>query len=427
MRSFTDQTGVPLIEAQVGCEGGKVVLVSLRQREYRTLDRPADGGAGGLWQVPVCISMRGAGREKDVQPQTYCTVLGEREKNLPVEGGRIDCPKVVYANTGEAGYYRVRMGSRELAAVVPRIGQLPESERFGVVSNAWAAVRAGQLPATAFLDLLAGLKNEPSRLVWTEMLEALRAIDRTFVTDETRPDFARFVRALCAPAVRRLGWRAAETQSDDERFLREAILNAAGDLGQDGPTLAEAARRARAWLDAPSEADPDLARIALPLAAKRGDAALFERMLGVVTHPPTPESRVLAASSLADFEDPAVIERTLGLVLDGTIKAQDLRYLFPAIGLRPAGREVVHAWIEQHFDELTRIFPSFLLGRIVRAVPALCDATRIHAAEAFLRPRVARLEGVEKDLRQSVEEGLRCAALAQSGRAEVSRRLHRGL
>ena len=37
------------------------------------------------------------------------------------------------------------------------------------------------------------------------------------------------------------------------------------------------------------------------------------------------------------------------------------------------------------------------------------------------------LEGVEKDLRQSVEEGLRCAALAGAGRADAGRWLGRGL
>jgi hypothetical protein len=97
------------------------------------------------------------------------------------------------------------------------------------------------------------------------------------------------------------------------------------------------------------------------------------------------------------------------------------------MGLRPAARDLVPAWIEKHFDVLARTFPSFLIGRLVRALPAVCDGTRVRAADELLRPRAAQLEGVEKDLRQSVEEGLRCAALAEAGRAEAARRLHRGL
>jgi len=416
MRSFTDQTGFPIIDARVACEKGKSPVVTLRQREYRTLERPAPEG-GATWHVPVCVSV---GANKPGAAEKACTVLTEREGTLELAAGAA-CPAFVYANAGEAGYYRVAMGPAELKALVPFIGRLPERERFGVISNAWAAVRAGQLSVAAFVELCLRFQNDGSRLVWTEMLEALRSIDRSLVTNDARPAFARFVRALCGLAARRLGWRAGETQSDDERFMREAILITLGDLGQDDATLAEAGRRAREWLDAPAAGNADLARIALPLAAKRGDAALFDRLRGVVLRPPTPEVRVLALAGLAGFDDPALIERTLGLVLDGTIKAQDLRYLFPWIGLRPAGRDVVSAWIERHFDELARLFPAFIIGRLVRPVSALCDAPRVRAAEAFFKPRAAKLEGVEKDLRQSVEEGLRCAALADAQRDAASR------
>ena len=71
---------------------------------------------------------------------------------------------------------------------------LPERERFGVVSNAIAAVRSGDLPASALLALLAKLPKEQSRLVWSEVIDALWSIDRALVSDAARPAFARFVR-----------------------------------------------------------------------------------------------------------------------------------------------------------------------------------------------------------------------------------------
>jgi alanyl aminopeptidase len=414
MRSFTDQIGVPIVDAKVDC-AGKTPVVHLHQQEYRTLERPA--GSAALWHIPVCVV---TSRERAGPLVRQCTVLTDRDAAMALDasGG---CPRLVYANAGETGYYRVRIGAAELAALGAGVTRLPERERFGIVSNAWAAVGSGQLPVTAFLELLVHLENDRSRLVWTEMLAALNAIDHALITDADRPAFARFLRALCGPTARRLGWRSAETQSDDERFLREAILVALGDLGDDPGTLGEAGRRARVWLAAPSPDGMDLARIAVPLAAKHGDAALFDRLLGVVKHPPTPEIRVLAVNALGRFDDRAMIERTLALVLDGTIKTQDLRYLFPSIGLRRAARDVVHPWLERHFDELARLFPSFIAWRLVRMVPALCDADSVHAAEAFLRPRAAKLEGLETNLRQSVEEGLRCAALAGAARTDATR------
>ena len=165
MRSFTDQTVVPLIEARVRCAPGAAPAVSLRQREYLTLDRAGAGDAGKLWRVPVCVGEDGGGRTRTLIK--HCTVLGDREGVLALDAGAA-CPKLVYANAGEAGYYRVAMGPTELAAISAALAWLPEQERFGVVSNAWAAVLAGALPPTAFLDLCLRLQNDPSRLVWVE-------------------------------------------------------------------------------------------------------------------------------------------------------------------------------------------------------------------------------------------------------------------
>ena len=407
MRSFTDQIGVPMVEARVVCAPGKAPAVHLRQQEY-TMQHHEEESAT-LWRIPVCVHVAG----KPGGPLTkQCTVLTEREATLPLDGGAA-CPTFVYANADEAGYYRVAITRDDLLALFPAIGRLPERERFGVVSNTWAAVRAGKLQPWMFVELCLRLANDRSRLVWTEMLDALRLFDRALVTDEARPAFARMVRKLCGPAARRLGWRVSETEPDDDRFSREAILFALGDLGEDGPTLAEAQRRARAWLESPATENTDLARIALPLAAKRGDTALFDRLRAVVDKPPTPEARVLAVGALSAFDDPALIERTLGLVLDGTIKMQDFRYLSPLFAQRRAGRDVVYAWVQRNFDELARRFPSFVMSRVVRVVSLLCNPGRVDAAQAFLDPRVAKLEGVEKDLRQSLEEGRRCAALAE--------------
>jgi hypothetical protein len=90
------------------------------------------------------------------------------------------------------------------------------------------------------------------------------------------------------------------------------------------------------------------------------------------------------------------------------------------LGARRATRDATYAWIEKHFDELKKAVPSALLGRFVRIVSSMCDAGRVRAAAAFFRSRLEKVEGTEKDMRQSLEEGLRCAALAEKERAVTS-------
>jgi alanyl aminopeptidase len=424
MNSFTDQTGAPALASSLTCGPAGASLV-LSQREYLTLERERarQEVSPKLWQIPVCVFHQTG------------TVTGTRCGLLAAQAGQFDlggaeptrCPGLVYPNAGEAGYYRVRLGHRELGELRPVLaaGRLPEPERFGVVSNAWAAVWSGDLPASDALDLFRGFGAEESRLVWGPIMDALYAADRALVTDAARPAFARFVRALLGPAARRLGFAVGARDSDETKLLREAVLGTLGGLGDDGWALDEAARTARAWLADQQAVSADLARIALPLAAKHGDGALFDRLVGVLRAARTPEIRLLALSGLTSFDDPKLVARTLGLTLDGTIKTQDLRYVLPGIGMRRATRDVVYAWIQQHFDDLARVFPKFLIGRITRVTAALCDRTRVRDAEAFFRPRVASIEGTEKDMRQAVEEGLRCAALADKERAPTSEWLAR--
>jgi cytosol alanyl aminopeptidase len=415
MESFTTQTGLPVIDATLYCSPGRRPAVRVAQSEYRTLERK--GYSDKSWIVPVCLTY-----PSGAKLGRQCALLDRHVTRVDLEGAS-GCPAFVYANAGEEGYYRVQLGEQALAPLARALGRLPERERFGVVSNAFAAVRSGDLPAPAFLELLSKLGGEKSRVVWSEIVDALRAIDRALITDAARPAFARFVRELGGPTARRLGWRDTPKESDDDHFMRESVLDTLGELGEDDATLAEAGRLARKWLAAPAAAggvSSDLARIALPLAAKRGDSDLWQQMFAVFKAPATPEIRLLALAGLTGFEDRALVERTLALLLDGTIKPHDIRYVFPGIGLQRATRDVAQAWLQAHFDQMTAKLPSSGIGRLIRAGAGLCDAERVRTFDAFMTARMTKLEGVDKELRQTVEEAMRCVALAEAQREATS-------
>jgi len=88
--------------------------------------------------------------------------------------------------------------------------------------------------------------------------------------------------------------------------------------------------------------------------------------------------------------------------------------------MRRASRDVALAWIEAHFDELVARLPSAVLGRVIASVGGVCDAARARAQETFFAAHTADVEGVAKDLRQSVEAALRCAALGDAQREATS-------
>jgi len=86
---------------------------------------------------------------------------------------------------------------------------------------------------------------------------------------------------------------------------------------------------------------------------------------------------------------------------------------------RRATVEVAFAWAQRHFDEITKASPHFGPLVLARVPVSLSNAERVRAVEAFLRPHLEKLGGAS-DLKENVDVGLRCAALADKERSSTA-------
>jgi alanyl aminopeptidase len=418
METFTDQSGVPFVSAELTCPKGAAPSLRLRQREYLTLDRTSSNAK--LWKVPVCAAYEAGGKMRSA-----CKVLGSAEDvmELPASGGPAACPSFVYANQDEAGYYRLALARSDLDRLtsLTALAKLGEPERFGIVSNAAAEVWSGDLAASAFLGMLPRFKKETSLLVWQMIFDALRDAHEALISDAGRPAFAKLVRDLVGPTARRLGWTSRPNESEDERLLRASALRVLGRLGDDPDTIARSQRVAEAWLADPSSTDTDVGVSAMIIAAKRGDSAFFDRLVASLKTTQSPDSRRMVLHGLASFDDPALVRRALDLMLDGTIKQQDLHYYLHKLATRRAIVDVVATWLQSKLDDFAKVAPQFVLSDVPEVAATLCNAERTHAFESFVGPRLKSVEGIEQNLKKSVEEGLRCSALAEKERSATEK------
>ena len=416
VESFVGQSGVPVVSAELECPsstgadprgGSAVPFLRLRQEEYRNLDRQEPSKK--QWRIPVCVRYD-AGNEL----ATQCTLLEGAEGRIdlvPLRDRAPGCPSFFYPNAGEVGYYRFRVTREDVDKLATRgLGRLAESERLGLLGNAWAAVWSGHLSASSYFELLRSYKNESSSVLFGHIFSSLKEASNAVITTASRPAFARLVREILEPAVRRLGWKAKKGEPEDAKITRADVLFGLGTLGRDQAVLAEGKRLAEIWLADPVKADPESAGLALVLAAKQGDAATFDRLVAVLKRPATPDVHRLARSALLAFDTAPLVARTLDLTLDGTLKAQDTRDVLFALLRRRETVEAAHAWVEKHFDALVKASPNVPWALAITPMN-MCNAERIRAVEVFLRPRLEKL-GRGADLQKSVEAGLRCAALA---------------
>jgi alanyl aminopeptidase len=347
------------------------------------------------------------------------------------------CPTWVHPNADQAGYYY----SKPPADLFPTLAALPlgtltARERVGLLSDAWALVESGELDAPRFIELCKNFQHDPEPAVWEQIATALRTLNEDVVSDRDKPALADAVRRLLAPEAIELGspgagpgggWDARPKDGDAERMRRRLVLSTLGSVGRDPAVLAKARVLADKWLTSPAAVDGDRAAIALPLAARDGDAKLFDRVKAHLSADATPAERVIAVSALGAFTSEPLVRRALELVLDGTVRIQDQVYVFASLFGRSETREIAFGVVAEHLDAFLARVPPFARRRIVPLIASTCTAEGVERARALFTPRLASLEGADRGFAQALEEGGRCAALRAGQGPKLSAWLGRPL
>jgi puromycin-sensitive aminopeptidase len=117
------------------------------------------------------------------------------------------------------------------------------------------------------------------------------------------------------------------------------------------------------------------------LVARRGGEQESTTFLNRMRQPETPQEEVRYLMALAEVPHPALVRRTLELALT-EVRTQNAPFVISgALANRVAGGE---AWqfVEDHWDELRKRFPSKLIPRMLEGITALVDpdvATEVHA------------------------------------------------
>lgn len=158
MHAFLDQTGIPVVRAEVRCAPGKAHVVFEQTN------------AAHQWTVPVCWKADGAA--------ATCTVLDTPRREIETPPGAA-CPAWIYPNAGGSGYYRSEWTAAGLNGLAARgLEQLSPAERLTLAYDLRAAQKAGRMDAKAVEPLLAKLAADPDAEVSRAAREGVPAIRR---------------------------------------------------------------------------------------------------------------------------------------------------------------------------------------------------------------------------------------------------------
>jgi len=412
--SFINQPGAPLLEVSVSCVNNRSQIDISQQRFF--LD-PAlmQTRSAERWQIPVCIKTGSPGAGG-------CDLIADNKQTLSLGNS---CVPWAFANAGAQGYYRTAYSPDTLRALAPRIQEaLTPPERLSLAGDEWALVRAGRHSAADFLTLATGYATEHTEGVLSIVVDRFEYIDQYLTTPDSRPRLQRFVRDLFTPLFREIGFTSTAVDSDERRSLRARLIHTLGVYGAD-PQVAADARAAldRALGRGPS-LDPTLARAIIDVAAKHGDAALFDAIFASAERSTSGDEKYRYLYALAQFTDPALVDRALAYALTPKLRSQDTASYLARFLYEEAARARAWTFIKEHWTELEPKVAIFGGDTTVTsALGNFCDAsTRDDIASFFARhplPSAARTLG------QTMERINNCISLRSTQTPKVAEFLAR--
>ena len=348
MEGLIAQPGVPIINF-ADPAGAKVAVT---QKRF-FLSPSIQTGAGQRWTLPVCF--RSTGGRQD------CSVLTTEATSLNVPQG-----KLFFANAGGKGYYRTSYTPSAYNAILSNIeSALTPSERISFIGDEWAQVRANKSPIGKYLDLVAALKDDPNADVISSALDGYAAAySRIAASPQEKAALQAWLRSTFEPVYARLG-PPSDSDSPNLRQLRSTLFAALGNA-KDPAILAQAREIANKYIANPASVDGTFAQTALAVAARNGDAELFDKLQKVYETSIDPEIQIGALRLLAMFEDPELVNRSLEYAISNKVRNQDAAVQL-AIPLEiDESREQAWKYIQAHWEkvqaQLTTNSGSILIG-----------------------------------------------------------------
>ncbi|MGO8969243.1 MAG: M1 family metallopeptidase [Myxococcaceae bacterium] len=366
------QPGYPVVS--VSLTGNRLSLA-----QARFFSDPSASG-DERWPVPLVLRWEDATGEHETR-----TLLRDwtHTTELDVSGS----VQWLCANAGSTGFYRVAYDGPALLALRNHLGALAPSERIGLLADQWALVRAGRGRIADFLDVALGFADERDDAVLDELVGKLGYVEARLVDAADAPRFRRVVEGLFGPAFARMGWEPGPEESDLDRLRRASLLRAVGGLARSPGVLAEASARVARMLEHGSDAlEANLLDGAVGIAARAGDASLFEKLKAAFPGEPDPATKRRYLMALTAFEDASLAGKARGLLLDGGVPMQDVAgYVHGLLANREAREASWQLLQERWTDVLARTGGApMLVRRVVEALGNLHTRAHLEEVRAFL-------------------------------------------
>jgi aminopeptidase N len=381
MVGWTEQPGFPLIKITTQCVNGNRVI-SLEQVPF-VLAQGSETPT--LWSVPVGI--RSAASSNEVK----YAVLDKLTNNFDLAG----CSGFIQANAGNTGYFRVLYEPALFNDLQKDVEKLPEGDRLSLVTDTWAFVETGNLPATSYFDLLEHLRGDHSFAVWQnilgegEIIGALRLIDRLEQGRPGREAYQKYICSLFDAKFREVGWNEKAGENAETRGYRAMLIETLGFFG-DRDVIDESFKRFEEYRASPSSLAPDLRSAVVAIVGRYSSQTVNQELLSMADAPPSLEEKRIYLRALGAALDPELARETLPYLLSDKVTPDEaslaLEY-FAAEGEHP---DIAWSFAVAHLKEMQERFGLIRQSRVLSSIATgFTDNQRADEVLAFAQANLA--------------------------------------
>lgn len=391
--SWIRQSGFPLVSFELAGDGR---TLQMSQRRFFSSAEAFEHADPQTWHVPVQVRFRAGG-----QTRTARMLLTEPEGELDL-GAKVDW---VYPNIESIGFYRCQLDTDLLKRLEQEgLKSLPASERQNHFEDQWNLVVVGLLGVDAFLDTLAAFAGETDYVVLRSISQRLSFLRDYLVPSSVADTFKRQVQRWFGPSLDQIGAPGESEGTLPERVARAELFQILGDIARDDSVLEHARRIAEQEREDPGSVEPNLAAVAIRLAALVGDAGRFDAFTSEYKrrvrkgYAPQLQSRYLHA--LSWFESDALVDKALTLSTDGTIPQEQLTSFFGGLFFRKSAQLRAWDFLKHQWEPIASRVGPMGLSRLVECPAALPADMRDEVQRFFASQSI---EPARRALAQSLE------------------------
>jgi len=389
MDSWVYKPGFPVISVAAGSTASSITI---KQRSFKFLAEAVDEKA--LWTIPVFVK---AQTSKGLVEKKL--LFSQHETTLDLG----DSVEWVVVNAGGHSFVRVMYDAKLASGLTgSALSSLSVVERYNLLSDTWACVRAGLAHCSDFIAIAKLFGNETDPNVWLAIAGPLSGL-RDTLPEANRASFAKMVRELLHPVYEKLGWKPQEGESVLSNELRSTIIYALADTGNDAGVQAEATRLYDSWKNDHASVDPNLVGTVVNICASKGGAALHEEFYQEFKKAGTPQDEKHFLNGMASFHHAEQLKTTLDFTLDPEkIRTQDAPFTVGAVMRNDAGTDLAWEFIKANWNKLVELYPESGLVRMCQSIAAIDEAALEKDAQAFFAAH--EVPTGKKQIEQALEQ-----------------------